>query len=655
MVKFRKWQVAAALATAMATQAGQAPVGNGVVPGEVIVEPSTLRAVGLEWPLQGDANRNASVRVRFRARGSDAWREGLPLLRLGGEETKYLAIEHVAEPMFAGSLFDLEPDTTYEILLTMSDPDGVSGRSEQRVEARTRAVPKAATDGKTYHVYPQGYQGERQQPAFNGLLAAFNTGSSHSDWFNTFPPRVQPGDVIVVHAGLYKDARRRYGSGLGTLFDGTYYLTASGTAERPIVIRAAGDGPVIFDGDDNAVLFDVTAANHIHFEGLTFRNTEIAILAGRKRMMGSSGLTVRNSRFEDVGIGITSDWSGSKDFYIADNVFVGRQIPDHLLGWVGRTWQDFPGFPVELRSNAAVKVYGSGHVVEHNSVSHFHDGIDHATYGNPDRDEQGRVIRDRMPVSIDIVGNDIFNVDDNCIEADGAMHNIRVLRNRCFNQAHRALSAQPLLGGPAYYIGNLVYHAPEGGSLKFQANPSGLVVYHNTFIGEAHDMGPVSNIHFRNNLFLGQGAYPEIFTNDTFTNYSSSDYNGFRPNPGARESFVWNSPPAGVVADFTSNREVRRFATLKEYAAATGQDRHSVLVDYDDFVAVSPPDPADPRRFYRPLEFDFTLRARSRAVDAGMVLPNVNDGFVGKAPDLGAFERGRPAPTHGPRELSRQD
>jgi hypothetical protein len=297
-----------------------------------------------------------------------------------------------------------------------------------------------------------------------------------------------------------------------------------------------------------------------------------------------------------------------------------------------------------------VKVYGSGHVIAHNEVAHFHDGIDHATYGNPDVDAEGKIVRERMPVSIDIVGNDIRNVDDNCIEADGAMYNIRILRNRCFNHAHRALSTQPVLGGPAYFIGNLVYHAPEGGATKLTANSSGIVFYHNTLIGEVHDMGPVSNLHFRNNLLLGQGAWPEVFTTDTFTNYSSSDYNGFRPNPGAAQGFGWNSPPRGVVADYVADRDVRRFATLKEYAAATGQDRHSVLIDYGDFVRVSAPDRGNPRRFYRPDEFDFTLNARSRAVDAGIVLPNVDDGFTGKAPDLGAYERGRPLPVYGPRK-----
>ena len=43
-------------------------------------------------------------------------------------------------------------------------------------------------------------------------------------------------------------------------------------------------------------------------------------------------------------------------------------------------------------------------------------------------------------------------------------------------------------------------------------------------------------------------------------------------------------------------RERRRFKSLKDYSAATGQDKHSILVDYDVFVKVSPPGP-DPQRF----------------------------------------------------------
>jgi hypothetical protein len=95
-------------------------------------------------------------------------------------------------------------------------------------------------------------------------------------------------------------------------------------------------------------------------------------------------------------------------------------------------------------------------------------------------------------------------------------------------------------------------------------------------------------------------------------------------------------------------RERRRFKSLTEYSAATGQDKHSVLVDYNVFAKVSPPGP-DPTTLYKPADFDFQLRPGSAAVDAGVRLPGVNDDFMGRSPDLGAYESGRPIPHYGPR------
>ena len=50
-------------------------------------------------------------------------------------------------------------------------------------------------------------------------------------------------------------------------------------------------------------------------------------------------------------------------------------------------------------------------------------------------------------------------------------------------------------------------------------------------------------------------------------------------------------------------------------------------------------------------DLDFRLRRGSAAVDRGMVLPTVTDGFTGSAPDLGALEVGVAAPHYGPRGL----
>jgi hypothetical protein len=630
-----------------------------VTAGELVVEPPTLISLGFEWRIEGDADRDSAVAVAYRRAGERDWRDSLPLLRVQNERTYYVeTLSYTAPNMFAGSLFELDEDTAYEVRLTLTDPDGVSGEAQRVVNVRTRAEPQPFAGGNTYHVYPFGYQGPKQEPAFTGLLAAYYKNALGGDWSRAAPPRVQPGDTLLVHAGEYKDfdrfsysheIRTQYGTCCGTPWDGTFYLTQDGTAERPIAIKAAGDGEVIFDGDGNNVLFNVMGADYTYFEGITFRNTNLGIEAGQKSIAGAVGLTVKHSKFDQVGVAIHSDWSASKNFYIADNVMNGRNDPTYLIGWFSiPPWNSVEGFleKQRMKSYYAVSIYGSGHVLAYNRVTNFHDGIDHATYGMPD--DWPNTPRDRMPVSNDIYGNDVSNMHDNCFETDGGMHNQRLFRNRCFNAGVGAMSPQPIFGGPVYFIRNVVYNSVYG-PLKIQADPSGILVYQNTYIGEIQQITPASNMHFRNNLIIGTKARPVLFAIDTHTPWSSSDYNGFHVNEGAEYSFQWNSPPAGGAVDYTSAREVRRFKTLAEYQRATGQDRNSRAVDYSVFVNAAPPDLTNPTKLASPNDVDLRLQPRSRAVDGGMLLPGLTDGFTGRAPDLGAYEVGAELPHYGPR------
>jgi hypothetical protein len=506
-------------------------------------------------------------------------------------------------------------------------------------------------DGRIFHVYPIGYTGVKQKPAFVGLLAAYYMGSSQSDHANVFPPRVKPGDTILVHAGVYQDNRFKYGGfdrenpGYGTLFDGTYYLTASGTADRPIAIKAAGDGEVIFDGGGNQYLFNLLAANYTYFEGITVRNTNVAFLVGLKDIAGASGFSLVRSRLIDIGRGVQEDWAGSKDFYIADNVFIGRHDRSKLQSWRRPdVWARFPGYPVPVTSEYAVKIYGQGHVVAHNYVSGWHDGIDIATYGTPSADPS------LTPSAIDIYGNDITVMADNCVELDGGAQNLRVFQNRCFNSAGGAFSAQPVFGGPAYLFRNLVYNSTTGGPLKLADTPSGLLIYQNTFFGESALVGPTANLHFRNNLLIGEGWANSPFDFVTTTNYSSADYDGLRPNPGAGYAFAWTHPPASESRFFKGPLSREEFPSLAAFQQATGLESHGVLVELDVFKQASLPDRADPQRIYQPAELDFTLRPGSAAVDRGVVLPTINDDYTGTAPDLGAYELGRAPPKYGPND-----
>ncbi len=636
---------------------------NRTVAGDFWTEPPTLQSLGFEWRIAGDDNRNAVVEVSFRKKGERAWRRALPLLRLQRELVtgglpRDGSGEHfnryVAPNMFAGSILSLEPDTEYECRFVLTDPDGVRGTSVRTVDVRTRKEPQAAAGGRTFHVYPHGYAGTRQEPAFTGLLAAYYLGSDQSDHSREMPPRVQPGDTILVHAGTYKDNRFIYSgfdrtiAAYGTPFDGTYYLTQSGTADRPIAIKAAGDGEVVFDGDGCDNLFNLMGGNYNYFEGITVRNTQVAFKLGIKSIAGSSGFTLKHSRVYDVGRVVEAGWSGSKDFYIADNVFIGRHDPNRLQSWfTPEVWAKFPGYPAPITSEYAVKVYGQGHVIAHNYLANWHDGIDVDTYGDPDGTPDE--LRDRVPVSIDIYGNDVYNTADNCIEADGGAHNIRVFGNRCFNSTGGALSAQPIFGGPVYFYRNLVYGQTTGGYLKFVDTPAGILVYQNTFVGQGRYFGPAANVHFRNNLILGDGWAPAVFALRTFTSYSTSDYNGFAPNAAAEYSFEWDTPAGGVTADYRGTLATRRFKSLAEYSAATGQDRHSVLVGFEVFQRAAVPDKSDPQRLYNPEDLDFRLRTGSAAVDAGIELPTITDGFTGSAPDLGAYELNASVPQYGPR------
>jgi hypothetical protein len=667
-----------------ATAAPAAHVLNQVKAGELVIDPPTLINLGFEWVIKGDDNRNATVTVVYRRKGDTAWKTAMPLLRLQHERVyQGEGVFNVEMPnMFAGSILDLEENTAYEVRLTLSDPDG--GGAVKMVMVKTRAEPMPASGGHVIHVYPHDWKGAKEPGAFNDLMCAYNYYCGGGDTQTGGRPRVKAGDIILVHAGTYRYHPEFYTGDRSinstTPVEGTYYLFGKGTPDKPIVIKAAGDGEVIFDGGGNFNLFNVKAANYNYFEGLTFRNTQIAIWAGTQFQSGAVGLTVKHCRFENINLGIFTNFAGSSNFTILDNTFIGRDNPDRLEGWVGEPWKTLAAangakFPPTLDSYTAVRVYGSGHVIAYNYVANFHDGIDVETYGNPDGNTPdptaatGPYYPPRKdwrlrPVAIDYYNNYMTNFHDNAFEIDGSMHNVRVMRNMMLNSASHPMCNQPAIGGPIYWIRNIIYHAP-GGSTRTSNGAPGMIFLNNTIVSETN-IRTTSNSHWMNNLMLGENVQPAIFAVNTYTNYTSSDYNGFRVNPGAAESFEWSSPPWGTAQDFRDllaaadgvqtppdkTLVTRRYASLAQYSAQTHQDTHSVLLDYDVFQHVPMLDAKDMKtvqKLYDAKDLDFRLRPGSAAVDRGAVIPNVTDGYSGNAPDLGALELGQPLPHYGPR------
>ena len=330
---------------------------------------------------------------------------------------------------------------------------------------------------------------------------------------------------------------------------------------------------------------------------------------------------MKNCRFENVGFGVWTEYAGSSDFYIADNLFLGRDDRFRLVGWTGPLWASAGPYGSHLlKSYYAVKVYGPGHVIAHNAIAYFHDGIGISTYGTPEQDPE------RRASSIDIYNNDMHMMNDDFVETDGGVHNVRVFNNRGVNAAHGGYSAQPVFGGPVYFIRNILYHVPSGVAFKFTAKPAGLFVYHNTIIGE-HIVGdPSANMHFRNNLFLGRDTPGRgILRLANATDDFSTDYNGYRPNKGVKEQYAFLGPKKGQRLYEPTTEDWKTFETLSDFRAATGQETHGVEVDFDIFEKLTPPDPAQRHAVYHAMDLNFALKPTSKAVDAGVVIPTVNE------------------------------
>lgn len=118
------------------------------------------------------------------------------------------------------------------------------------------------------------------------------------------------------------------------------------------------------------------------------------------------------------------------------------------------------------------------------------------------------------------------------------------------------------------------------------------------------------------------------------------------------EHNLWVSVSGGQIWDFgsASTAPFRYggvvYSSLAGFAAASGLETAGRQINRTTcFATLDVPGPAAV-----PIPAPYmTLKAGCSAVDAGAILPNLNDGFVGAAPDLGAYELGQPVSAYGPR------
>lgn len=598
----------------------EGPSRDDIVPGELLIDPPTFENLGFRWYVEGDRNGNATVEVEYRKAGDSEWRPAQPLLRINHDIVARYTVRYPdhshrkdtpyfyrTDNLFAGSVLFLEPGTEYEVRLTMHDPDGGAPAEPTVVTVATRAEPPHHAGERVLNIYPPDYSGERAgNLSFTSIAAAVAA--------------ARAGDVLYFHPGVHPAT------------DAPYAVTASGEPGRPIVFRGAGADKSIIEGRDRDTdLFRIAGTEHLVFEDLGMRTLHTAIHSAPSRAKGkhpydtgdsgASWLTVRRCHISNAINGIWTTSRSSQNWVITDNFIHGYDTH-----WFPRTGR--PEGPMG-NSHTGVNIYGSGHIVAYNRISHFSDSLAIANVASPATDD-----RTLLPVAIDFYNNDLSDAVDDTIEADYGCHNVRVYRNRCYN-AHTALSIQPAYGGPIYMIRNEVY-AISNINFKWNNVPGGPVAYHNTLVcnSTAFAAPPWINGRVKNNLFVGNSRI--INTGTVTPETSEMDYNGYRGRPDVAPQIRWVQGRKGEMD----------FDTLAEFAKATGFEKHGILIDFDAFAGAVLPERG---RSYAPGEWNLQLAADSPARDAGTPLANINDGFSGAAPDLGAYEFGTPPPHYGPR------
>ena len=285
--------------------------------GDVEIDPSTPHTIGLSLPiLAGDEDFDAGVRVAYRPIDSPTWKEALPLQRVRTDTlSRAVPTQFPIGEQFAGSIFDLKPGSTYEVRLTVEDPDG--GSTIRTIKVATRAEP-------------------REMPRSSRMVDV-NSDRSLAQALS----HAMPGDVITLDKGRYK---------------GPFRLERSGSETDPIVVKGRNREETIIASPGEGEGIRITGS-HIYLEDLTIRSSAWGIV-----VVNASDVVIRRTRITDVSYGISGRAGANRDFYICDNLLEGNGVrwPDTS----GRTW-NYEG----------IVVTGTGHVICHNTLTGFGDAI----------------------------------------------------------------------------------------------------------------------------------------------------------------------------------------------------------------------------------------------------------------------------------------
>ncbi len=427
----------------------------------------------------------------------------------------------------------------------------------------------------------------RKRPAVFAATTENTVAVSSRSELDAALKNARPGRVVLLKKGRY--------SGNLAVAD------VAGTEGEPIVLRGEHRRETIIDG-----AVTVGSCEHLHIEDLTIQNGNHGINLSKR----CTAVVIRGCIIRGVNQGIYAK-NGHRHLYLRNNVIVGN----NAFGDTRRsTWND-----------EGIVLTGSGHEASFNTIAGFGDslGFSHRTGG-------------LVNTGVDLHHNLVLWGGDDGVEMDYTDRSCAVHHNLFANHAS-GLSFQMVVDGPAYGFRNVMYNL-ERGPYKIKPERSendGVFIYNNTTVkaGTAYVNWSVEadGAAIVNNLFVGTGGKLLVQT-------------------GGRKGF------RRLVMDYNAwsydggfSMRNCRAKNFREWKERSPRGNHDVLLAGETiFEKLAPDFAARGFGYYRDVgDADFTLHPHSSAVDAGMIVPGITDGFTGDAPDIGAWERGVEPPRYG--------
>jgi hypothetical protein len=374
----------------------------------------------------------------------------------------------------------------------------------------------------------------------------------------------------------------------------------------------------------------VVEADYVILRGLDLRNAGIHGIRIRR---GVQHVLIEDCRISGWGrIGGARSWgvtSGSDSAIYAEqdagNLVIQRNLIEHPRG-SSNDWES--GHPNGPQAISLIDSRG-GNIIRYNTIRSTEDhGFNDAIGGGSNFSFKGSPNRDS-----DIYGNLISHCWDDCIESEGANMNVRIWSNYIHHAFVHIATASTSMG-PLYIFRNVfgesrISHQDRTGGMMIKTGGREVEVngekvstllgyrflFHNTALqpNGALDVFSSHELHnavSRNNIFYSRGrTYPadrgaprNDFKNDLTGGYLGGGF--------VQSMFLPGDGPEWFLSPTMKKIEWGRIESVRDGKT----------------VAITDP----------------VIDAPNPAIDKGVRLPGFNDDFTGAAPDIGAYETGRP-------------